>query len=73
MNMKSTSSRSEKPASASRKSSKVTSKTDWARLNSGADDAQPTPDHPEAEVKHIVCGLVREGLKPLPPNSQVAG
>jgi uncharacterized protein (DUF4415 family) len=48
------------------------SKTDWARLRSVADDATPTPDHPEADVKHIVRGLVRKGLTPLPSKASIS-
>ena len=70
--MKSASSRSEKQPSASRKSISMKSKTDWARLNSGADDVKPTPEHPETDVKHIVRGLVRKGLKPLPPKTSIS-
>ena len=62
--MKSESSRSEKLPSASRKSNLMKSKTDWKRLKSG--DAKPTPEHERADVKHIVRGQVRKGLKPLP-------
>ena len=47
------------------------SKTDWARLKSSA-VAEPTPEHPEAEVKHIVRGLVRKGLKPLPSKASIS-
>ena len=72
MNMKSASSRSEKQPSASRKSTSMKSKTDWARLKSGAGDAKPTSDHPEADVKHIVRGLVRKGLKPLPAKASIS-
>ena len=70
--MKSASSRSEKQASASRKSTSMKSKTDWARLNSSVDDAKPTPEHPETAVKHIVRGLVRKGLKPLPAKASIS-
>jgi uncharacterized protein (DUF4415 family) len=70
--MKSASSRSEKQASASRKSTTMKSKTDWARLRSGAGDVKPTPDHPEADVRHIVRGLVRKGLKPLPAKASIS-
>jgi uncharacterized protein (DUF4415 family) len=63
--MKSASSRSEKQASASRKSTTLKSKTDWARLHSGAGDVKPMPEHPETDVKHIVRGIVRKGLKPM--------
>ena len=48
------------------------SKTDWARHKSGAGDVKPTPEHPEVEVKHIVRGLVRKGLKPLPSKASIS-
>ena len=48
------------------------SKTDWARLKSGASDVTPTPEHPEADIKHIVRGLVRKGLKPLPSKASIS-
>lgn len=70
--MKSASSRSEKQASASRKSTTMKSKTNWARLQSGAGDVKPTPEHPEADVRHIVRGLVRKGLKPLPAKASIS-
>ena len=72
MNMKSASSRSEKLPSASRKSTLMKSKTDWGRLKSGAGDAKPTPEHPEADVKHIVRGMVRKGLAPLPSKASIS-
>jgi len=50
----------------------VKSKTDWARLKAGADNVKPTPEHPEADVKHIVCGMVRQGLKPLPAKASIS-
>jgi uncharacterized protein (DUF4415 family) len=70
--MKSASSRSEKQPSASRKSTSMKSKTDWARLKFGAGDVKPTPEHTEADVKHIVRGLVRKGLKPLPSKASIS-
>ncbi len=48
------------------------SKTDWPRLKTGAADAKRTPDHPEADVKHIVRALVRKGLKPLPSKASIS-
>jgi uncharacterized protein (DUF4415 family) len=48
------------------------SKTDWARLKAGSEDAKPVSEHPEADVKHIVRGLVRNGLKPLPPKAAIS-
>lgn len=70
--MKSASSRCEKQASASRKSTSMKSKTDWTRLKSGAGDVKPTPEHPQADVKHIVRGLIRKGLKPLPSKASIS-
>ncbi|MBK9028765.1 MAG: BrnA antitoxin family protein [Propionivibrio sp.] len=48
------------------------SKTDWTRLESK--NAQPVTaeDHPEASVRHIVRGIVRRGLQPLPPKSSIS-
>jgi uncharacterized protein (DUF4415 family) len=31
-----------------------------------------TAEHPEAEVKHIVRGIVRRGLKPVPSKTSVS-
>jgi uncharacterized protein (DUF4415 family) len=47
------------------------SKTDWARLRS-KEPAAPTKEHPEADVRHIVRGVVRRGLKPLPPKTSIS-
>jgi uncharacterized protein (DUF4415 family) len=68
--MKSASSRSDKPQSAKRKSTSVKSKTDWARLKAGKPSAPA--DHPEADIKHIVRGVVRRGLQPLPSKAAVS-
>jgi uncharacterized protein (DUF4415 family) len=35
-------------------------------------DIKLGPDHPEADVKHIVRGIVRHGLKPVPPKTSIA-
>jgi uncharacterized protein (DUF4415 family) len=32
----------------------------------------PTEEHPEADVKNIVGGIVRRGLKPTPPKALVS-
>lgn len=48
------------------------SKTDWVRLKSGASATKSTPEHPEADVKHIVRGLVRKGLTPLPVKTSIS-
>ena len=46
------------------------SKTDWARLK--ADDAVANDEHPEVAVKHIVRGIVRRGLHPLPSKASIS-
>jgi hypothetical protein len=57
-----------RPLSASpRKSITLKSKTDWVRLKSDAGDVKLTKEHQQADVKHIVRGMVRKGLKPLQP------
>ena len=48
------------------------SKTDWNRLKSGVGSAKSTLEHPESDVKHIVRGLVRKGLKPLPSKTSIS-
>jgi uncharacterized protein (DUF4415 family) len=35
-------------------------------------DIKITGEHPEAEVKHIVRGIVRRGLKPMPGKASVS-
>lgn len=50
----------------------MASKTDWARLSSGAAVAKPTAEHPEADVKHIVRAMVRKGVKPLPAKASIS-
>jgi uncharacterized protein (DUF4415 family) len=35
-------------------------------------DIKLTPEHPEAEVKHIVRGIVRRGLKAVPGKTSVS-
>ncbi len=44
--------------------------TDWARLK--ADEANANVEHPESAVKHIVRGIVRRGLAPLPPKTSIS-
>jgi uncharacterized protein (DUF4415 family) len=54
-------------------SSSKTSKTDWARVRAQKDrEIAVTAEHPEAKVKHIVRGIVRRGLRPLPPKASIA-
>jgi uncharacterized protein (DUF4415 family) len=35
-------------------------------------DIKLSAEHPEASVKHIVRGIVRHGLKPLPSKSSIS-
>jgi uncharacterized protein (DUF4415 family) len=49
------------------------SKTDLGRLRSARDsDIVRTSEHPEASLKHIVRGIARRGLKPLPPKASIS-
>ena len=48
------------------------SQTDWARLKATGSAAKPTPEHPEASVAHIVRGVVRRGLQPLPSKASIS-
>jgi uncharacterized protein (DUF4415 family) len=43
-----------------------------ARLKSGQLKAKPTEEHPEANLKHVVRGIVRRGLEPLPTKSSIS-
>jgi hypothetical protein len=70
--MKSASSRSAKPQDMKRKSSSTKSKTDWARLETNRSNVKLTAEHPEADVKHILRGIVRRGLQPLPATSSIS-
>ena len=65
-------SRLEKQPSAKRKFSSMPSKTDWSRLASDASVVQPDPAHPEVDVNHIVRGIVRKGLQPLPAKASIS-
>ena len=53
-----------------RTSTSTKSKTDWARLRSAA--ATSAADHPEANVRHIVRGVVRRGLHLQPAKSAIS-
>ena len=69
--MKSASSPSAKPQIVKHKSTSVKSKTDWASLRSKA-SGRPTVEHPEADVEHIVRGMVRRGLQPLASKASIS-
>jgi uncharacterized protein (DUF4415 family) len=70
--MKSALSPSTKQPAAKRKSTSMKSKTDWARLESRNAKPKAAADHPEADVRHIVRGIVRRGLQPLPPKTSIS-
>ena len=56
-----------------RQSSLKKSRTNYRRLRAMKDkDVLLTPEHPEASVKHIVRGIVRSGLKPVPPKTSIS-
>jgi uncharacterized protein (DUF4415 family) len=56
-----------------RLSSSRRSRTNFRRLRSMKDeDILLTPEHPEASVKHIMRGVVRSGLKVVPPKTSVS-
>jgi uncharacterized protein (DUF4415 family) len=49
------------------------SKTDWARVRAMKDkDILVTAEHPEAELRHIMRGVVRRGLRPVSPKASVS-
>jgi uncharacterized protein (DUF4415 family) len=54
-------------------SSSKASKTDWPRVR-GMKDRQIklSAEHPEAELKHIVRGIVRQGLKPVSSKTSIS-
>lgn len=54
-----------------RKSTSTKSRTDWAKLKDGPAGAA-TREHPEADVRHIVRGIVRRGLQPRPSKAAVS-
>jgi uncharacterized protein (DUF4415 family) len=69
--MKSASFPSAKPRNVKRKSTSIKSKTDWTELKAGPAGAA-TREHPEADVRHIVRGMVRRGLQPRPSKAAVS-
>lgn len=56
-----------------KRSSSRASKTDWKRVRAMKDkDIKFTPEHPELDVRHVVRGIVRRGLKPVSPKASIA-
>ena len=71
--MKSESSHSAKRPGAKRKSTSMQSKTNWVRLKAEASaPGKATAEHPEADVRHVIRGIVRRGLQPLPAKSSIS-
>jgi len=55
------------------RSSSTRSLTNYRRLRSMKEkDIHLTAEHPEADVKYIVRGIVRSGLKAVPPKRSVS-
>ena len=56
-----------------RSSSSKASKTDWSRVRALKDrDIEISAEHPQADVTHIVRGIVRHGLKPVSPKTSIS-
>lgn len=54
-------------------SSSKASKTDWTRVrNLPSRQIKLSREHPEADVSHVVRGIVRRGLRPIPPKASVS-
>ena len=70
--MKSALSRSARQPTVKQTSISPKSKTDWARLKSIGQSATPTIEHPDADINHIVRGVVRRGLQPLPSKASIS-
>ena len=57
----------------SKRSFSATSKSDWPRVRAMKDqDIVAGREHPEASVRHIVRGVVRRGLKPVPAKAAIS-
>ena len=56
-----------------KQSSSRISKTDWARVRAMKDrHIKTSSEHPEADLKHIVRGIVRQGLKPVQSKTSIS-
>jgi len=56
-----------------KRSSSRTSKTDWRRVRAMRERDVRVPDeHPEAGLKHIVRGIVRQGLRPVSSKTSIS-
>lgn len=70
--MKSGASLSATPLKMKKQSSLKISSKAAASPNSKIAHGKPTAEHPEADVKHIVKGIVRRGLKPANPKLSIS-
>lgn len=70
--MKSASSRSAEPQNGKKSSTSVKSKTDWERLRAKSSTTDVSEKRTEAEVAHIVRGVVLRGLQPLPAKTSIS-
>ena len=71
--MRSTSSRSAKRPRVKRISSSAVSKTNFVRLREQTDqEIRLSAEHPEANLKHLVRGIVRRGLKRVPTKASIS-
>ena len=56
-----------------KRSSSRTSKTDLPRVRALKDrQIKVSAEHPEADVRHIVRGIVRQGLKPTNSKTSIS-
>jgi uncharacterized protein (DUF4415 family) len=56
-----------------KRTSSRASKTDLARVRAMPDrDIRRSGEHPEALMKHIVRGIARRGLQPIPPKTSIS-
>ena len=56
-----------------KRSSSTTSKSDWSRVRAmSIRDIAVSPEHPEASMQHIVQGIARRGLQPVPPKASIS-
>jgi len=54
-------------------SSSKASKTDWARVRALKDrNIKITAEHPEVEIRQIVRGIARRGLRPVAPKASIS-
>ena len=69
--MKSASSHSAKQPVQKRASTSKPSRTDWDRLHA-SEPGSATPEHPEANIRHVMRGVVRRGLKIQSPKAAIS-